>query len=479
MLRRYFATLPIPVTTGALVLAMLIVLIMAITRQIVDAHGSENVIVSRDAFGQLRTVTTRGSFELDNPFFKELGTNGRACVTCHRPDQAWTITPDDVQRRFVESRGLDPIFRSNDGSNCEGADVSTLRKRREGFSLLLSRGLIRVELEVPAGAEFIIDDVIDPYDCNQSGTSISMYRRPLPATNLRFLSAAMWDGRESSPSTTIPQDLAQQADDATMGHAQAARHLTPDEKQAIVAFETALFTAQAVSDEAGSLHADGARGGPIVLSTEPFYIGINDPVGLNPTGAAFNPRAFTLFDAWRKATSAMSLSGPPPDLHRARRAIERGQEIFNTKPIVIAGVTGLNNETFPNGVTVPDPVAGTCTTCHDTPNAGNHSVKAPLDIGLTDAERRTVDMPLYTLRRLSTGETVQTTDPGRAMVTGKWADVGKFKGPILRGLPARAPYFHNGSAGTLDEVIDFYEGRFNLGLTARERSDLLAFLRAL
>ena len=139
----------------------------------------------------------------------------------------------------------------------------------------------------------------------------------------------------------------------------------------------------------------------------------------------------------------------------------------------------MNNQTFASGVTVPDPFTGTCTTCHDTPNAGDHSVKAPLNIGLTDASRRTADMPLYTLRNISTGETVQTTDPGRAMVTGKWADIGKFKGPVLRGLAARAPYFHNGFAATLDEVIDFYESRFNIGLTARERSDLIAFLKAL
>jgi cytochrome c peroxidase len=65
------------------------------------------------------------------------------------------------------------------------------------------------------------------------------------------------------------------------------------------------------------------------------------------------------------------------------------------------------------------------------------------------------------------------------MVTGKWADIGKFKGPVLRGLAARAPYFHNGSAATLEEVVDFYESRFNLQLTAQERADLLAFLRAL
>jgi cytochrome c peroxidase len=103
----------------------------------------------------------------------------------------------------------------------------------------------------------------------------------------------------------------------------------------------------------------------------------------------------------------------------------------------------------------------------------------PLDIGVTDAARRTPDMPLYTLRNKATGETVQTTDPGRALITGKWRDVARFKGPILRGLAARPPYFHNGLAADLAEVVDFYDTRFAMGMTAQERADLVAFLRAL
>ena len=118
------------------------------------------------------------------------------------------------------------------------------------------------------------------------------------------------------------------------------------------------------------------------------------------------------------------------------------------------------------------------TTCHDSPNVGNHSVKAPLDIGLADPARASY-LPVYKLVNLATHQSVHVTDPGRAMVTGKWADVGKFKGPILRALAARAPYFHNGSAATLDEVIDFYETRFHLGLSAQQKADLVAFLRCL
>jgi cytochrome c peroxidase len=84
---------------------------------------------------------------------------------------------------------------------------------------------------------------------------------------------------------------------------------------------------------------------------------------------------------------------------------------------------------------------GTCATCHSTPNVGNHSTAVPLNIGVADASRRTPDMPLYTLRHTTTREIVQTTDPGRALITGKWTDIGKFKGPMLRGLAARAPYY--------------------------------------
>ena len=66
-----------------------------------------------------------------------------------------------------------------------------------------------------------------------------------------------------------------------------------------------------------------------------------------------------------------------------------------------------------------------------------------------------------------------------ATISGKWADIGEFKGPILRGLAARAPYFHNGFAKTLDAVVDFYATRFNLNFTRQEKADLVAFLRAL
>lgn len=197
-----------------------------------------------------------------------------------------------------------------------------------------------------------------------------------------------------------------------------------------------------------------------------FHFGINDVVsGDYQTGAAFTPRVFTLYDSWRDRKGGGT--------EASRRAVARGQDLFNTRSITITGVKGLNDD-----LGVPS-LPGTCTTCHDSPNGGNHSIPAPLDIGLTDLSRRTPDMPLYTLRNTATGQTVQTTDPGRALVTGQWKDIGRFKGPILRALSGRAPYFHNGSAADLGAVVDFYNTRFEAGFSASEKADLVAFLRTL
>jgi cytochrome c peroxidase len=439
----------------------------------VAADRDPNLLAFDNASGQIRSLHLNGAIDLDNPFFQDLGSNGRTCGSCHQPDSGWTITPANVQRRFAESDGADPVFRNNDGSNCEGVRPESVAEKRAAYSLLLYRGLIRVGLDVPAGAEFVIESVSDPNQCAPATNDASLYRRPLPTANVRFLSAVMWDGRESLATSTIEQDLRRQANDATRGHAQAALDLTSEQVNKIVRFEMGLFTAQARDIHAGNLNAQGAGGGPLSLSKQPFFIGINDPVGLNPTGAAFDPNAFTLFNAWARIHGA----GDDP-YAEGRLAIVRGQAIFNRRPITLSGVPGLNGHTFPNGVTVPETIVGTCTTCHDSPNAGDHSVKAPLNIGLTDPAIAPY-LPVYTLRNVTTQATVETTDPGRALITGKWADIGKFKGPVLRGLASRAPYFHNGSAATLEEAIAFYETRFNLGLTPQEKSDLIAFLRAL
>src|SRR5215469_3836455 len=115
-----------------------------------DGQSLSSLFPFPNAEGILETYNAGNRpIDLTNPFFQALGTNGRSCASCHRPAQGWGVTPAELRGRFDRTEGLDPIFRTNDGSNCEGADVSTIRRRRRAFSLLLNKGLIRVAIGVP------------------------------------------------------------------------------------------------------------------------------------------------------------------------------------------------------------------------------------------------------------------------------------------------------------------------------------------
>jgi cytochrome c peroxidase len=200
---------------------------------------------------------------------------------------------------------------------------------------------------------------------------------------------------------------------------------------------------------------------------------------------SLSPIVFTEYSAWSRFR--------PVGRDAGRAAVVRGEDLFNTLAIPIAAVSGINDD-FGGPGNFNVPIVGTCTTCHDTPHAGDHSVPAPLDIGIAappvpvgqggDGVHNRFglavgDMPVYTFRNKATGEVKIVTDPGRALITGRWKDIGRFKGPILRGLAGRAPYFHNGSAATLRDVVNFYDTRFTLGLSEEQKADLVAFLRSL
>jgi cytochrome c peroxidase len=452
---------------------------------------AESTLVSPNASGAVATFTEAGFIDTGNPFFKPFG-NGRSCASCHQQSDAWSLTPATAQAMFDASAGLDPLFTLMDGANSPLADISSIDARHAAYSMLLSKGLIRVGLGIPANADFELVSADDPYGY-ASSRELSLFRRPLPAANLKFLATVMWDARETYKDAQsnicfagtvncyrpLDFNLDNQANHAVLGHAQASQALTSDEQAAIVQFEKGLFTAQLYDNQAQMLTGASAQGGPRALSKAAFYFGINDAgVGDYVTKVPFTPNAMTLFDAWNTAASAdLSDPGTPPaqtaGVTQARQAIARGQVVFNTKRFEMTNVGGLNDD-FKVAL-----VKGTCTTCHNAPNAGSHPTPLLFNIGVTDASRRTADMPLYTLKNKITGEIVQTTDPGVALQSGRWQDIGRFKIPTLRALAARAPYFHDGSANDLSDVVRFYNTRFNIGFTPQEMSDLTAFLRAL
>src|SRR6266849_814505 len=82
-----------------------------------DQSFLPNMLPFANPTGVAATFSTVGKVDLTGPFFQSLGTNGRACVSCHQPSAGWTVTPANVQERFDATGGTDPIFRTNDGSN--------------------------------------------------------------------------------------------------------------------------------------------------------------------------------------------------------------------------------------------------------------------------------------------------------------------------------------------------------------------------
>lgn len=448
------------------------------------------VDITLDPSGALATFQPNGPTRTaGHAFFQSLGSNGRTCFTCHQPQDGWGLSAFDARLRFAINPH-DPLFRRVDGATCPSDDVSTPAASAAAYALLIDKGLIRIGLPMQSTFQFEVQSVADPYGCNTSPVTgltgprsgfVSFYRRPLPSANLGFLTTVMWDGREP--------DLFHQAVDATLGHEQANAAPTPAQQQQMVTFEgctsaatpmpcsatppgAGLLTAQLADFEAGFLAAGGAKGGPFALPADVarFFVGINDPLGLNPEGTAFNPAIFNIYRRFSGSSDS------------AQAAIARGEKVFNRVPINITGVAGLND------VLNQPSISGSCGTCHDTPNAGNHSVGMPLNIGVADAGSLSPPgldisgLPVFTIKCIAgplAGRIYQVTDMGRAMITGNCADIGKVKGPILRGLAARAPYFHNGSAATLTDVVEFYDQRFKIGLSTQQKSDLVAFLSAL
>src|SRR4051812_13951002 len=131
-------------------------------------------------FDSSGVLSTYGKVDVTNPFFRPLGSNGRTCNTCHLAGSAWSITPADVHAKFNATKGMEPIFRTNDGSNCPSADVSTPSARASAYSMLLNKAVLRISIAMPMNAEFQIIDIQDPHNCPETTTSNpAFFRRPL------------------------------------------------------------------------------------------------------------------------------------------------------------------------------------------------------------------------------------------------------------------------------------------------------------
>jgi cytochrome c peroxidase len=418
--------------------------------------------------GIAETFHTTGVIDRTNPFFQRLGTNDRTCETCHSPAQGWTITAAATTALFNATGGVAAIFNPLDEGARPDADVSTVDARRAAYEKTLLRlGLTRFPQNVPATAEFAVTAVDDPSGF-ATPTQLTRFRRSTPTANEAKVASTNWTAGPHD----VPTQLFNTVSGAARFHAQRPDAVPADQAAAQRDFQLGIFFAQTVDAVAGRLDAAGAKGGPVNLAAQPFHVGINDMTGADPTGRPFSRKVFDIFDAWSVFNTGNSGSGSQSNANRRRAAIYRGQQIFNFHEFPITGVHGIND------VFGRQTVRGTCSTCHNVPNVGGHAVFRMFDIGAADEEFCANDIPVLTIQHKVTGETREVCDLGRGG-NGVWADVGGFRAPPLRGLAARAPYFHDGKARDIKEVVDFYHHRFDLDLSGDDRDDLVAFLSAL
>jgi hypothetical protein len=433
----------------------------------------------------------------DHPFFKPTGPNGRACVTCHQPADSMSLSAATARERWTATAGKDPLFAAYDGSNCPKLPQA----ERASHSLLLEQGLIRVERRWPPHdlhgdvitPDFTIEVLRDPNGCNSlpgygpqaAQPVISVYRRPRPVANLKYLLAVGFplDPKQGLPLPLDPvtgkplsgnlmadgraSTLNLQALDAGLTHLQFTGKSRARDTAAIIEFESQIYTAQQSDLKAGDLDSGGGGGGPRLLAD-------SEPGQLGSIGRA----VWSEFAGWERSAADATLT---PAQREQRASIARGARVFRDKTFLISDSAGINS---PMGF--GNPVRNSCVFCHNMTQMGNDVAPGQVDLGTTTLPFAdpAPQLPLFRITCLRDphphyGRVIQTYDPGFALTTGRCADVGKITLQSMRGLAARAPYFSNGSAADLRAVVDYYDRRYQIHYTEQEKQDLVNLMGAL
>lgn len=457
-------------------------------------------------WGAVQVLNASGPIDTaGHPFFTPLGQNERACVTCHQPADGMSISASTAKERWEATGGKDPLFAPVDGSNCP----SLPQDDPKSHSLLLEHGLFRVFLPWPPKAadgsriepEFTLEVAEDPTGCNRDpkyglkseNPMVSIYRRPKPVANLKYIEppyAQYFNLKTGEPLAKNPETgarvgmnfmadarnltLKTQAVEASVTHLQRNHGLNDAELAQIVAFERQVYMAQGESKQLGAF---GGEGVPPGLGAEAME---REKYGL---GNVMSRPVFLSFDAWRPKEGATTAANRDQDANAELRAsIARGSDIFFVRPFWIRDTTGLNN------IGLGNPLKRQCATCHNASMTGHDVAPGWIDVGTQNLP--TADplphLPMFKLTchpdappHAYLGRVIYTHDPGRALITGRCLDIGAINLQQMRGLAARAPYFSNGSAANLRELVDYYDRRFDIGYSEQEKVDLVNFLSVL
>jgi cytochrome c peroxidase len=420
------------------------------------------------------------------------GTNGRSCATCHVLDDESVLKPANVEARLA-ANPRDPLFNRLDADD-PGAAVPSYEHLR--------KGLVRVVLPLPPNMD-VIDEhgqVVTPADRN-----IAVWRAVPSVKDTAMTRPFLFDGRAST--------LEAQAQSALRDHSESgpvsARALGQ-----IAGFERSLFT------------SPRAR----YVST---LLELRVPLDQIPIPERFMPLTTQERrgrEVYERTCSACH--GGPVTNQIVNRAIHDSLFFELTREGNIRYRKGEPGKP-PSPILAPRPH-------NESLNIGAALLSYLGQRGVLPMYNASVELPRYRFRFYSDGTRRQqvtdlppipvtlsgdpsdvtpgidpvegtpivgpslapqwySTDPGRALITGDWADFEGFDPPSLRGVAGTAPYFHDNSHETLKDVVDSYS-RFILpffpdlklpmlppelpggpaeGLSPAEKADLLTFLNRL
>jgi len=375
-------------------------------------------------------AVARGSAAFMRRRFEQLGGNGRACADCHMPSEGFQLSPSAARTRFDElmekrthdESADDPLFRPVDAD-----DFRVNGDAASDYSNLVENGLIRITIPLPANVR-----LIDPRtDQPSNETFVDLWRAVMPVPNVSITGAdglnPVWPPDVRSP--ILGQDP--YGPNRQGGYQHDARFATLQEQ---------------------------ARGALIAHA----QVTVEPPQRLLDDLAAFQQTLFSS-PGVKQLADAIASGGTFPDPDPPLNELEmHGKALFNQACAQCHGGT-LHPSTSTPDATLTTVVA---------PIARYHNIRTACprpdtDVGQTSPDgftpcpdRLARNVRTYQITVGNAITRVKTSDPGRMLLTGQPGDVGIMDVTNLRGIAKTAPYFHNNSAATLEEVIDHYVAFF-------------------
>ena len=370
--------------------------------------------------GQPCEAVARGLRAFFDRELHNLGGNGRACADCHMPTDSFQLSPQNVEARFqilqfwkrFNPKADDPLFRPIDAD-----DFRVHGEKASDFSNLRRNALVRITFPLPPNIK-----LVDPATNLPSSETFVDVWRAVPSVNDVALTGP--DGQIFSPrgpnNTGGYQldarfgSLQEQALGALINHAQVRQQPPAQLLDDLAAFQSVLFT---------------------------------------------NSRVRALADAVRAGTS------PLPDPDPPLNALEtQGKAVFVRACGQCHGGAGQSTTQAPILFRFHD-ISTQCPRPVDAVMPPRFAF-APCTSQLAP-NARTFEITLANGPQTGFVQRRTSSDPGRALLTGFVGgpppadDWNKLDVPGLRGIRNTAPYFHNNSAATLEEVVDHYIQFFN------------------